>query len=566
MMRKLLHFVPLVLALLLAVSTVSAQEPNPAAVTTITVTHTGDDYADGKSVKCSDVPADECTLRRAINQAYALPDDSRPVAIEFHIPTDDPGCDALLGVCKIQLTGSALYDLRELYGQTTIDGTTQPDGRVDGPKIIVDGQDAHNIGLILRQNDNVLRGLAFQNFRDTHVSISSDNNLIEGCWFGLSDDGTTLSSGSDTEPELDSGVAWAAGADDNTVRNNVFAGFAGASAAIRGNRAVFSGNTIGTNASGLVPIPSQFDKHPCQHGAWTGGSGVTVDGDNHQIGGPTAAEGNLFAGLYLDVGPTTNQGPAIEVSGQGHVIQNNVIGLDLNGYAIGVCGRGISLLEGPANMLVLDNVIVEPDLSGIIANHWTFNGNTLQGNIVKREKPWPGVRPGQSDAEDAIAFAGKLPAELLSFEPAQVQRVDGRSVSGTAGKNSPCPNCTIELFLDDIDPVVETLESLARITADENGNWTATLPAPLPTGHGLRTMSTVPDSLVITGLHKGTTSRLSGLQPVVPTVSPTPATSSTSTSPSERPGLCGTALLPLIVGTVWLRQRKHTSRGPFDAN
>lgn len=512
MTRKLLYLVLAVLALLLVVVAVTAQESGPTAATTITVTNSGDDYTDGKSKKCSDVPADECTLRRAINQAYPLSAGSRPVTIEFNIPTTDPGYDAGLGVYKIQLTGSSLYDLRELYGQTIIDGSTQPGGRADGPKIIVDGQDTHNIGLILRQNDNVLRGLAFQNFKDTHVSISSDNNLIEDCWFGLSDDGTTLSSGSDTEPELDSGVACAAGADGNTIRNNIFAGFTGASVAIRSNNNLFAGNMIGTNASGTVPIPSQFDKHPCRYSAWTGGSGITVQGNNHQIGGPTAAEGNLFAGLYLNVGPTTNQGPAMSVSGQGHVIQNNVIGLDFNRDTIGVCGRGISLLDGPADMLVLDNVIVEPGLSGIMANHWTFNGNTLQGNVIKRESPWPGVLPGQSSAEDAIAFADKLPAALLGFAPARVRQVNGVSVSGSAGDGSPCPRCTVELFLDDADSVAEALKSLAQVTADGSGNWTATLPAPLQAGQGLRTMSTVPDNFTITGLRQGTTSKLSGLQ------------------------------------------------------
>jgi len=558
MTRKLLHLVPAVLALLLVVTVAAAQESSPAAATTITVTASGDDYADGKSKKCSDVPADECTLRRAINQAYSLPPGDRPVAITFDIPTYDPGYDASLGVWKIQLTGSSAYDLRELYGQTTVDGTTQPGGRADGPKIIVDGQDTHNIGLILRGNDNVLRGLAFQNFEDTHVSISSSNNLIENCWFGLSDDGTTLSSGSDTEPELDSGVACAAGADGNTIHGNVFAGFTGASVAIRSSGNVFTGNRIGTNESGTVPIPSQFDKHPCQPGAWTGGSGITVSGDDHQIGGPTAAEGNLFAGLYLDVGPTTNQGPAMDVSGQGHLIQNNIIGLDSGGEAVGVCGRGISLLDGPADMLVLDNTVVEPGLSGIMANHWTFNGNTLQGNIITRASPWPGILPGQSNVEGAIAFGDKLPAELLGFAPAQILQIDGVSVSGTAGKGSPCPNCTVELFLDDTDSVTETIESLALVTADENGNWTATLPVPLSEGQGLRSTSTVPDSLTITGLNVGSTSDLSELQIATPTASSASAPSTTPAPSSKRPGLCGTALLPLIAGTMWLRQRKNT--------
>jgi VCBS repeat-containing protein len=65
--------------------------------------------------------------------------------------------------------------------------------------------------------------------------------------------------------------------------------------------------------------------------------------------------------------------------------------------------------------------------------------------------------------------------------------------------------------LDDTDDVTETLQSLAIVTANASGNWSATLPAPLEGGQGLRTMSTVPDAFTITGLDADTTSRLSVL-------------------------------------------------------
>jgi hypothetical protein len=354
-----------------------------------------------------------------------------------------------------------------------------------------------------------------QNFEDTHITISSNGNTIEDCWFGLSDGGGTLSSGSATEPELDSGVALAAGSDGNTIRDNVFAGFTGAAVAIRGSNNVFTGNWIGSRANGTIPLPAQFDKHPCIYGTWNGGCGITVDGDDQQIGGPTAAEGNHFVGLYLESFAITNQKPAMHVTGQGHLIQNNVIGLDDNGDEIGVCGRGISLLDGPEDTSILDNVIVEPDLSAIMANHWTFNGNTLQGNLIKRQSQWPGELPGQSNAEGAVVFCSYAPAALLSFAPAKVLQVNGKAVTGTSGDGSPCPNCIIELFLDDTDAVTETLQSLAMVTAQANGNWQATLPAPLEAGQGLRTMSTVPDNFTITDLHTGTTSRLSALQAAI---------------------------------------------------
>ncbi|MGC9348102.1 MAG: hypothetical protein ACP5JG_08200 [Anaerolineae bacterium] len=463
--------------------------------TTITVTSTDDDTADGKSKKCSDVPANQCTLRRAINQAYSIASTSNPVTIAFDIPANDPGYDSSNQVWIIQIEGSSTYDLRELYGNTTVDGTTQPGGRGNGPKIVVDGQGTHNYGFIMRQDGNVVRGLAMQNFKTAHISVASDGNTIEDCWFGLSADGMTLSSGSDTDPEGGTGVGFAAGVSQNVVQDNVFAG-----------------NLVGTRADGTVPIPVQFSQHPCLSGAWTGGVGITVFDSGNQIGGPTETEGNILAGLFLDIGPTTTQSPAIDLSGSGHVVQNNVIGLDANDNVVGVCGRGIDMGNAPKNVQLLDNVLVETGLSSILMNGSLLNGNTLYGNIIRRASAWPGEQGFNQFAEDAIAYGPYVPSALQTFQPARITNINGTSVTGTSGQGSPCGRCTIELFLDDTDAVTETLQSLAQVTAGASGNWSATLPSPLRSDQGLRTMSTVPDSFTIIGLDPGTTSNLSALQ------------------------------------------------------
>lgn len=500
------------MGLLLTGIEVAALGPND---TTITVNSTADDYHDGKSKKCSAYPTEPCTLRRAINQAYSFSNGNRPVTIAFDIPPTDAGYDAGLGVWKIQLSGTTLYDLRELYGQTIIDGSTQPGGRNDGPKIIIDGQGNKNNGFILRQGNNMVRGLAMQGFKNSHITISSDDNTIENCWFGLSDDGATLSSGSDTDPERGSGVVLSAGSEKNTIRDNLFAGFFETAAAIRGDDNIFASNRIGMRADGTVPIPHQFDKHPCLHGAWTGGSGITVADSGNQIGGASAADGNIFAGLFLDVGPTTTQRPAMDVSGDSHLIQNNIIGLDVNDTVVGVCGRGLDLGSEPSDMQVLDNVIVEPGLSAILMNGSMINGDTLRGNVIRRETVWPGKQGDNQIAEGAIVYGPVVPDALKNFAPAKVAAISGTSVAGTSGHGSPCPFCTIELFLDDDDGVTEALRSLATATADASGAWQATLPAPLGNGQGLRTMSTVPDNFTINGLHTGTTSNLSVLQGIV---------------------------------------------------
>lgn len=478
--------------------------------TVITVT-SGTDPDTSKSKTCSSESA--CTLRRAIVESRGLAGGQLPVLIKFDIPqSPTEGYDSSLGVWKIEpLASSELSVFRRLKGQIIIDGETQPGGRSDGPKIILKGPATAKDGLIV--GDTVadtmitIRGLAFQNFK-THLYVNTDDNLIEDCWFGLSDDGTTLSSGSDTDPEGGSAIAVASGAGGNTIRNNVFAGFTGVAAAIRGHDNQFSGNRVGTRADGTVPIPAQFSQHPCLSGAWTGGVGITVDGQDHSI------LDNLFAGLFLDVGPATTQSPAMDVTGSGHTIQNNIVGLDATGGLVGVCGRGLDFGGGPSAMQVVSNTIVESGLSAVLMNNWQCNGNTLRSNVIKRANAWPGEQGQNSFSENAIAYGPHVPDELRSFEPAQVTDINGTAVNGTDGVGSDCPNCTIELFLDDADAVTETLQSLVTVIADGSGNWSATLPAPLDSGQGLRTMSTVPDNFTIIGLDAGTTSNLSELQAV----------------------------------------------------
>jgi hypothetical protein len=481
--------------------------------TVITVTSSADDPADGNSKKCSDVEPGECTLRRAINQAYPLSAGERPVAIVFDIPITDSeyiSTTEIPGAWKITLGGTTAQALRDLYGETIVDGSTQPTGRDNGPRIIIDGQDNKNYGFILRQDGNQVRGVAMQNFKTAHISVSSSDNLIKDCWFGLSDDGLFLSAGDETTPEGGSGVALSASISGNIVRNNVFAGFFGVAAAIRGDDNVFSGNLVGARSDGTVPIPPQFDQHPCLHGAWVGGVGITVEGNDNRIGGPTKAEGNIFVGLFTD---TTDESPVIDVSasGQGTIIQNNIIGLDAHRDVVGVCGRGMDFGSGPQAMQVISNTIVETGLSAIFMNSSSLNGNTLRGNIITRTTAWPGPQGFNEFSEDAITYGPYVPSALRNFAPAQVTEIDDTTVHGVSGEGSPCGHCIIELFLDDNDAITETLESLDVVVADGDGKWTVTLSAPLEQGYGLRTMSTVTDTFTIIGLDTGTTSKLSVL-------------------------------------------------------
>lgn len=124
--------------------------------------------------------------------------------------------------------------------------------------------------------------------------------------------------------------------------------------------------------------------------------------------------------------------------------------------------------------------------------------------------PW-GEIEGNNSPEDAVQMTKSLPDAYRNFKPAKVTSINGINVSGTAGVGSPCPNCIIEIFLDDTDTVTETLQSLAVVTASSNGNWTAVLPTALTAGKALRTTNTTAKHNTIPNMSLGTTTGLSAL-------------------------------------------------------
>jgi hypothetical protein len=486
----------------------------PATPVTIITVDSGTDPDTSKSSTC--VSATPCTLRRAIVQARLLAPAERPVLIQFDIPaTPAEGYDSLLGIWKLHILSTTDPSVFRYLdgGQVVIDGTTQPGGTISGPKIFVVGPSTGNKdGLILGTNaagshdGNEIRGLAFQNFK-THLIVNSNDNLIEENWFGLSDDGLEPYL-RDDDPEDGSGsagVALSAGVTGNTIQNNDFLGFDGVATAIRGDANTFSGNYIGMAADGTTPGKQSDPDLICTSVDWLGGGGVSMEGDDHTI------EDNVFAGLRQEIFQLSNQPDAIRVTGTGHLIQNNKIGLNGSMNEVGVCGRGIYLSDGPQELQVLNNTIVDPGLSAISLNGVLYNENTLRTNIIIKGSEWPEVE-GNAEPEDAIQVGASMTDAFADFNPAKVTDVNGSSVSGTSGDNSPCPNCIIEVFLDDNDSVAEALQSLAVVTANADGSWSATLSFELSSNQGLRTTSTTAQYNTIPGMHAGTTTKMSVLQ------------------------------------------------------
>lgn len=489
----------------------SSAETTDTFATIITVNSTLDpDTSD--STTCLTHPADPCTLRRAVIQARNV---EKPVQIAFNIPASGPGYNASLNIWKIQFSGisaSSNATLRYLNGQITIDGSTQPGGRTTGPKIILVGPgtgqwDGIKLGETPAQNANEIRGLGFQMFK-THIYVNSASNIIDSNWFGLSDDGTNmvLRGGGEDDGSGNTGVSVAASIINNVISHNVFTGLAGVAAAINGNYTTFSDNYIGTIANGTVPAKETDPSLICLNWDWLGGSGISLSG-NHN-----AVENNVITGLRIAVVPPTIQADAIRMSGDYHVIRNNRIGLDVNNAEIGVCGRGIYLLGGTEFNQITSNQIIRPGLSAISLNDTpsvsTSDANTLRSNVIKKITPW-GEISGNPSPEDAIQMTVSLPLAFRNFEPAIVTSINGKTISGTSGAGSPCPNCIIELFLEDSDSIKEALQSVAVVNANASGIWTATLAANLASGQGLRTTSTTTQNNTIAGMSMGTTTGLS---------------------------------------------------------
>lgn len=479
--------------------------------TTVITVNSGKDINDSKSESCASQSV--CTLRRAIVQSRLLSESDLPVLIRFDIPQDPAeGYDSSLQIWKINVYNTLQTSIfRRLKGQVIIDGATQPNGRTAGPKIIIVGpgtgqKDGLIVGDVAGHNNIVIRGLAFQNLR-THIIVNTSNNLIEANWFGLNDDGTgpLLRNDNPEDGSGSAGISLNGSPTNNVISGNTFLGFDGVATAIRGEGNRFENNLVGTKADGTVD--KQTDPSLiCTTVDWLGGGGVSVADDSNRI------ENNVFAGLRQEIFQISTQPDAIRIGGDNHVIQGNNIGVDKADTKVGVCGRGIYLAgaDTPDHTQVLSNKIVNPQSSAISINGVLADANTLRSNVIEKTTDWPQIQ-GNPEPEAAIQFGPTVPDALRNFKPARVTSIQGTTVSGTSGASSSCPNCTIELFLDDTDSIIEALQSLTVVTANSNGNWTATLPFELQSGQGIRATSTTAQFNTIANMNAGTTTNLSEL-------------------------------------------------------
>jgi len=361
----------------------------------------------------------DCTLRAAIEEINAAPANG-PFGIEFDISGAGPHLIA---------PASAFPDITKLV---TIDGTSQAGAACPTSsslavfRIVLDGSSltgGSGLTLAAGSDGSEIRGLVIHSFPGQGILVESDDNVIACNHIGINaagsaDFGNALNgirvtgannrigglaigernviSGNDM-----AGVLLDTGATDNKVQQN-FVGTNAAGSGAVGNteagirlnsadnnkvggvnanaRNIVSGNgfygvnlragsddnqvygnRVGTNANGTAAVPNDV--------------GIYVrNSDNNEIGGDDPDKGNLVAG-------NTYNGVYLYENANDNIVQNNIIGLDKDGNALGNGAIGVLLHQGVIGTQVYSNTIAYNGSDGIRILDTSYN-NALRFNTI----------------------------------------------------------------------------------------------------------------------------------------------------------------------------------------
>ncbi|MCB1581658.1 MAG: hypothetical protein KDI92_01260 [Xanthomonadales bacterium] len=488
--------------------------------------------------------ANKCTLRRALREAGAIADDDfctgcAPVTIVFTglNGTNGDGDDVQFNNGQWVLPVSDAGNVSDfgLYPQTILDSVGEI--TISGPAVDVQGN--HQMPLVMIESGKTLEielsdvqisGLGF--FGGMSIHAKEQNITFENNTWGLSPDGSEIVF-ADVDFNIDNlagnhGIFGTSEASHLLVQNNIIAGAGTNAIEVNSDTTGLQilNNWIGLDINGIVPpVPAQFicrtfttispNPNELDEDEWFGGSGINIAGTGALI------QGNIIAGLQ-NIRSTNDAPPqALTVFGSLHTIENNIIGQDINGGTVGVCGQGIKFstqtdVLAPQNNghLVMDNLIDSSrngfeNTKGAIL--WTDTsspgfkdgGNTVRGNIVI------------NGPEKYFEMGPMIASAIRLFEPAEITDVSGTLITGGShqsnilGNPSPCPNCLIDFYLDDVDGHEEALAHLGSVVADGNGDFTYNLSSPIPDGMAIRTTSTAMSDNIIPNTWAGTTSTMS---------------------------------------------------------
>ena len=342
-------------------------------LTDILVVNTVDDYASGdvrygdtSSIRAllADKGSDNLiSLREAIEATNADPNGSTPDEIHFDIT----------GTITVVSNG-----LPVISDSVIIDGTTDPD-YVDAPVIELIGASAgaSTNGLTLTGDEVTIKGLAINQFDGHGISISSNNNTIQGNYIGTDVDGTVspaLGNNGDGILISDSSGNTIGGA-DAAQRNVIVQNDGAAGIVITGggstDNEVF-GNYIGIGPDGNTAMGNAEEGIRILNGA-----------SDNVIGGANAGEGNVISA-------NGDEGLVIDGSGSdGNLVRGNYIGLNADGdVGLGNFGNGILISDGASSNIIGGNGVGDTNVisasigNGIVIEDAGTSNNIVLGNFI----------------------------------------------------------------------------------------------------------------------------------------------------------------------------------------
>jgi hypothetical protein len=496
-----------------------------AYTTVITVNTTEDTTSDTQSKTCYYTYSTwfatddgKCNLRRALVEASHRPPADRPILIKFDLPLTDTNYYSDTQTWEIVMDGDyweggLIYNnVTEPDGYVTIDGDTQPGGRTNGyPKIIIKSENS----LTILSEHNTIRNLAFNGGGGIFLnSVTTGGgiggyNTVESVWVGLRADGQEI------VPTDNPGVSLAGGGIDiksvhNTISDTIVTGSnIGIRVQTQGEYNVIQSSYIGTRGDKTIPsarltCAASNVYNPVQ---WYGGWGIQfLGGSFNQV------LSNTIAGVHSPHSPTETFPPAISTAGDTNLFRNNTIGVDGIGTEVGTCGQGFDV--SGHNIQILDNTIFgarssyadgdtgDPTEGAVYINDSSPLARkvTVRNNIVR------------DSTTKVIEFGPAIPEALRLFDPPRIVSITGTLVVGETEIGSGCPNCLVELYLDDLDDEQDALE-LLDVAVIENvtgtARFTANLASPIPANHGIRVVATTQDDYIIGDYLSGTTTLMS---------------------------------------------------------
>ena len=275
--------------------------------------------------------------------------------------------------------------LPTITAPVVIDGTSQPgyNPSLPAPVIELTGMsitDPGVNGLTIDAGGSTVNGLVINQFSGSGLLLEDNGgDLVEGCYIGTDDSGTTAL------PNADDGV-FIRDASDNTIGGTA----PGASNLISGNsndgiiltnsdttRNLVAGNFIGTDASGSMPLGN-------------GGAGVSLFGaSGNTVGGTTAMARNVISANGT-VGFPGSDGVLIYELATGNLVQGNFIGTDFSGTTIqglGNVNNGVDIsgpLPGTTGGIPSNNTIggTAPGAGNLISGNGTSNDPSVAGVLI----------------------------------------------------------------------------------------------------------------------------------------------------------------------------------------